>query len=123
MTGGNRSNADHRAMAADRTETKGAARQVFESIEVVLRFGHDGLDWRSGHREQLTAQGELFLAMAIGQKTVVTDALESIGKDMNQKAADEPPLAMFRLLAYSSKSFLSCSGVNGRAVSCGAGGT
>src|SRR6266568_3470418 len=89
MTGGNRSNADHRAMAADRSETKGAARQVFESIEVVLRFGHDGLDWRSGHREQLAAQGELFLAMAIGQKTVVTDALESIGKDMNQKAADE----------------------------------
>jgi hypothetical protein len=59
---------------------------------VVAR--HDGLRcWRG---EQAAALVELVGAMAIGEKAVVADAMEAVGKAMRQEAATFPiesPLA------------------------------
>jgi hypothetical protein len=39
--------------------------------------------------EKAAAQGEFFGAMAVGHEPVVADALETVGKDVHQKAANE----------------------------------
>ena len=39
-----------------------------------------------GHGEELTAEGELGGAMAVGEVTVMTDAVETVGQDMEEEA-------------------------------------
>ena len=46
-----------------------------------------GLGWR--HIEQAAAEGELLLAVAAGEEAEVADAVEVLGQDMEQEAADE----------------------------------
>ena len=40
-------------------------------------------------RQQATAQGQLGGTLAVGQVAVVTDAVEAVGQDVKQEAADE----------------------------------
>jgi hypothetical protein len=41
------------------------------------------------HTQQLTAPGELGLAIALAEKSVVTDALKTVRQDVEQEAANE----------------------------------
>ncbi len=41
------------------------------------------------HGEKLTAAGELLFSPAIAEEAVVADALETVGKDVEEEAADE----------------------------------
>jgi hypothetical protein len=42
-----------------------------------------------GYRDQLTAEGEFGAAVAIGEIAVITDAVEPVRQDMQEKAVDE----------------------------------
>ena len=44
--------------------------------------------WRR-YVEQLTRSGDVLGAPAIGEETVVSDAVETVGQDVDQEAADE----------------------------------
>lgn len=54
-------------------------------------------DWRIGvsvkpstaESEQLAAEGKLVTAPAVGEKSVVADAMEAVGQAVQEKAADE----------------------------------
>jgi len=51
--------------------------------------GGTGQQVGAGSGEQLAAQGELFLAMTVGQEPAVADALETIWQHVQQEAAEE----------------------------------
>ncbi len=44
--------------------------------------------WRR-YVEQLTRSGDVLGAAAVGEETIVTDAVETVGQDVDQEAADE----------------------------------
>jgi hypothetical protein len=42
-----------------------------------------------GHFQQLTAEGEFFLAVTVGEEAIVANALKTIREEMEQKSANE----------------------------------
>src|SRR5215472_11566186 len=79
---------DHLSIATDRALLEGNSSERLVAIAVVIgRFAGGGLGL--GHAEQLAAARQLLLAIAIAQEAVVADALEAIGQNMEQEAADE----------------------------------
>ena len=76
--------------AADRADGEG-----FAGVGVCLWLG--GRRWLAGVHgltdlagcEQLANTGEAFAAIALGEEPVVTDAMEAVGQDVKEKAADE----------------------------------
>ncbi len=75
----------HRATAAR------AYRRLRPYLAVMCRFGLNGC-FGGGLRssmEQAPDQCHLGLPVAVGEKAVVTDALEAAGQDMQKEAADE----------------------------------
>jgi len=61
--------------------------QLLIAVAIVPAFA--GRRLRLGHCKELAAAIELLLSRAIGKKTVVADALKSVGQDMEEEAADE----------------------------------
>ncbi len=49
--------------------------------------------------EQLAGTGEVLDAPAIGKKAVVADAVEALGQDVNEEAADELRLSLVKTLS------------------------
>ena len=64
---------------------------LWEHVAVcsVNVFGAGGFGLRSWHVEQLPCSRELVLALAFGEETVVTDAMETGREHVDEKAADE----------------------------------
>ena len=60
-------------------------------VRLVGLFGCLGVGGRlvDRHGEQLTRPGDIDGAMAVGEQAVMADAMESLGKNVHQKAADE----------------------------------
>ncbi len=56
-------------------------------FRVIGGVGVIGLGGR--HAEQFAGQGDVAGAPAIGKQSVVTDAVETVGWDVNEEAADE----------------------------------
>src|SRR5207247_7719162 len=76
-------NDDHAATAA-RTRMRGCLR-----LTVVGPVGTTGVILRRRHVEQLPRSRNVLGAPAVGEQTVVTDAVETIGQDVDEEAADE----------------------------------
>src|SRR5712691_1987680 len=87
---GQNRNRDHAASMANGTFPQRTTREPFISITIVLWCRGLGrtLIWRS-HTEKLTAMLQLLLAVAIAQKSVVANAMESPGQDVKQESPDE----------------------------------
>lgn len=82
---GEESNQQHAAAAA-RAQVDGLGGDWFEGLEVVDRGRRvEGC----GNGQQLTAEGEFGGAMAVGEIAVMTNAVETVGEDMEEEAADE----------------------------------
>src|SRR5260370_16987120 len=73
------------------TFPKGNAAQLLSLVAIIGPF----FRFRRGigllHSEQFAAVGELLLAVAVAQETVVADTLKSLGQDMDEKTPDELP--------------------------------
>jgi hypothetical protein len=76
-------NDDHPAAAA-RTRMREYLRlTVAGAVSITGR-----ILWRR-YVEQLTRSGDVLGAAAVGEETIVTDAVETVGQDVDQEAADE----------------------------------
>ena len=62
-----------------------------QGLVAVVRVGEWGKHRRRRWRgiEELAAAGQLGLAGAVAEQSVVADALEAVGQDMQQEASDE----------------------------------
>ncbi len=62
-----------------------------QSLVAVVRVGQQGEHRRQGRRgvEELAAAGQLGLAAMVAEQSIVADALEAVGQDMQQEASDE----------------------------------
>ena len=90
MAGGEDSYCDHLPPVADRTFTQRLAGQFFVEVAVVeLILPRNDIGQSQRDTQQLAALSELGLAIAVAEKTVVTDALKTVRQDMEQKAANE----------------------------------
>jgi len=58
-------------------------------LVVAGAVGITGLILRHPHVEQLTGSRDVLGAPAIGEETVVTDTVETIGQDVDEKATNE----------------------------------
>src|ERR1700747_1743080 len=74
----------------DQTAAAAGAR-LWEDVGVggVDVLGARGFGLRSWHVEQLPRSREVVLALAFGEETVVTDAMETGREHVDEKAADE----------------------------------
>ena len=80
--------ADHVAVAADRAIAQGPASESLVTVAVVFhRVGYSVCG--SHDAEQPAAGGEPGSPVAIGEPPVTADALEAVGRHMQQKAANE----------------------------------
>ena len=76
----------------DRASLEGRPDQTFGLVALV-RCGVGGW-WPGGwlgryHGQERPASGELLRSVAVAEEAVVADALEPVGKDVEQKATDE----------------------------------
>ncbi len=62
--------------------------EVLVAVAVVL-FGWVNRRLGNRHAEQVATTGELLCALAIAEEAVVADAMEALGEDMQQEAADK----------------------------------
>jgi hypothetical protein len=60
-----------------------------ECCQEVAAVGRLGQQWRAGRSEQLAAESEFGLAMAVGQEAVVTNAWQAGRQNVLEEAADE----------------------------------
>jgi len=62
-----------------------------QGLVAVVRVGQRGQHRRRRRRgvEELAAAGQLGLAAAVAEQSIVADALEAVGQDVQQKASDE----------------------------------
>jgi hypothetical protein len=72
-------------LTAKGTLPQGNSGQLLDLIAIIASFLR--FCWRIGllHPEQFAAAGELLLAVAVAHETVITDALKSIGQDMDEE--------------------------------------
>jgi hypothetical protein len=69
-----------------------AARTSVRLVVFVTIFGSVALSARRGwigYAEELTGQCDIAGPVGVGKQTVVTDAVEAVGQDVDQEAADE----------------------------------
>lgn len=75
---------------ADRTIAKRPSRQSFVDVAVVASgLRRDLAGEGQDDSQQLAAQGELGLAIAVTEEAVVPDALETVRQDIRQETANE----------------------------------
>jgi len=76
---------DHAAAAA------GTGMRKCRWLTVAGTVCPTGLILRCRHVEQLTRMRDVLDTPAVGEETVVTDAVETIGQDVDEEAADGKP--------------------------------
>src|SRR6516164_8577995 len=65
------------------------ARESLVSIAIVLRCRRDRRTFRSSHTEKLAALLQFLLATAIAEESVVANALEPAGQNVQEESPDE----------------------------------
>jgi len=78
-----------------------------QGLVAVMRVGQRGQHRRRGRRgvEELAAAGQLGLAGAVAEQSIVADALEAVGQDVQQEASSRPPKCGVRRRVPAASSF------------------
>ena len=61
----------------------------FVAVTGVICVVCGGFRARGWEQEQLTGPGQVILAPGVGEQAVVSDAMESLGQDMDEEAPDK----------------------------------
>ena len=78
-----------RATAFEDLDDDHATAAAWTSGLAGIDSGSGGLAFRFCNCEQLTRAGDIVGARAFGEQAVVTDAVQALGQDVDQEAADE----------------------------------
>src|SRR5450631_2730843 len=73
------------------TFPQGNSGQLLDLVAIIAPFPRFCQRIGLLHSEQFATAGELLLAVAVAHEAVITDALKSLGQDMDQETSDELP--------------------------------
>ena len=79
------------AAAGAKADWRGGGKRI--GLAVIFSFG-----CRCADGEQDAHRGQIFRAGAAGQKPVMADAVEALGQDVDQEAADDLPVSSVMVL-------------------------